>query len=431
MTQVPVGLGIDEGKTTEQLFEERAKRVDDAIHLREPDRIPVFLPFSNLLAKLGGLTQQELYEDPRKGHAALEKATLRYHPDISNGVFQTSGPSRVLGDCMTKWPGCELSANSPFQFHEGEYLKADEYDAFLADPTDWAIRVYLPRVFRELGGLVNLPHLAMSLWGYYGMAQYAADLAQPQVIKAFQALARAGEMQLEWNMQLGKSIQRMAALGFPPAPFGNGGNMAAPFDFMGDTLRGMRGIFTDMRRYPEKLLQAEEWVGRMHTQNAIARCKATGADSVAIPLHRGSDGFISLPMFERFYWPQLKKMLLELIDAGIMPFILWEGAWDQRLQYLAELPKGKILGWFQQSDIFKVKEALGDVMCIMGGMPVSMLFGSSLEQIREYTERLCKEVGKDGGFIMCTDIAEMEGCNPELVRVWVDATREFGRYEKA
>ena len=33
---------------------------------------------------------------------------------------------------------------------------------------------------------------------------------------------------------------------------------SAPFDFMSDTLRGMRGIFLDMHRRPEQLLAAEE-----------------------------------------------------------------------------------------------------------------------------------------------------------------------------
>jgi len=183
-----------------------------------------------------------------------------------------------------------------------------------------------------------------------------------------------------------------------------------------------------MRRCPDKLLAAEEKVARIQTETAIARSRATGRRSVTIPMHRGSDGFISLPMFERFYWPQFKKMILDLIEAGITPFILWEGAWDQRLHYLAELPKGKTIGWFQQSNIFKVKEVLGGTMCIVGGMPVSMLLSSLPEEVREHTRKVCQGVGKGGGFIMSTDIAEMQGCDPELIQVWVDATKEFGAF---
>ena len=429
MTEIAVASSIDKGKTPKQLYAERAKRVDDAIHLRQPDRIPIALTFSNLLAEIGGITRQDLCERPDMALAALEKAALRYQPDIASGVYVgSSGPSRVLGDRMTKWPGYGLGENDSFQFHEDEYMKAEDYDSFLADPADWAIRVYLPRAFSQLEGLSNLPNLAMAALGTYAMSMYVADMALPPVVSAFQALAEAGQLQLAYLQKMGEQVARMASLGFPPHPLLGGALMAAPFDFMGDTLRGMKGLFVDMRRRPEKLLEAEEKVGRMQTENAIARCRASGTSSAFIPLHRGSDGFISIPAFERFYWPQFKKMMLDLIVAGITPLVFWEGNWNQRLHYLAELPKGKTVGMFQQSDIFKVKEVLGRTMCILGGMPVSMLLKSTPEEIRECTKKLCQVVGKGGGFIMSTDIGEMEGADLDLVEVWVDATREFGVY---
>ncbi len=429
MAEMSAAPSIDKGKTLEQLYQERAKRLDDAIHLRQPDRVPISLGFGNLLADIGGITRQQLCENPEMALSALEKAAVRYQPDLARGAIGNfSGPSRVLGDRMTKFPGYGLGENDSFQFHEDEYMKAEDYDAFLADPADWAIRAYLPRVFSNLEGLSNLPNLAMAALGTYGMWMYAADMALPSVVAAFQALAEAGQLQLAYLKKMGEQVARMAALGFPPHPLLGGALMAAPFDFMGDTLRGMRGVFADMRRCPDKLLEAEEKVGRMQTENAIARCRASGTSSAFIPLHRGSDGFISLPAFERFYWPQLKKMVLDLIAAGITPLVFWEGAWDQRLHYLAELPKGKTVGMFQQSNIFKVKEVLGRTMCILGGMPVSMLFKSTPEEIREYTKKLCQVAGKGGGFIMSTDIGEMEGADLDLVQVWVDATREFGVY---
>ena len=427
MAELTAASSVDKGKTVEQLYQERAKRLDDAIHLRQPDRVPISLGFGNMLAQIGGITRQQLCEDPEMAISALEKAAVRYQPDLARGsIGNFSGPSRVLGDRMTKFPGYGLGENDSFQFHEDEYMKAEDYDAFLADPADWAIRVCLPRVFSKLEGLSKLPNLAMAALGTYGMSMYVADMALPSVMTAFHALAEAGQVQLAYQTKMKELVPRMAALGFPPGSLMYGGVVAAPFDFMGDTLRGMRGIFADMRRCPEKLLEAEEKAGRIQTENTIVRCKAMGANSVLIPLHRGSDGFISLPAFERFYWPQLKKVVLDLIAAGITPVIFWEGTWDQRLHYLAELPKGKTVGMFQQSDIFKVKEVLGRIMCIQGGMPVSMLLKSTPEEIREHTKKLCQVVGKGGGFIMSTDIGDMEACDPDLIRVWVEATKEFG-----
>ncbi len=120
-------------------------------------------------------------------------------------------------------------------------------------------------------------------------------------------------------------------------------------------------------------------------------------------------------------------MQLALVNAGLTPVVFYEGVWDQRLDYLADLPKGKTVGMFQNSDIFKVKKVVGDVMCIQGGMPVSTLT-TSADEVRAWTKRLCEEVGKGGGFVMSTNIGDMEGSKPELVKVWVEATKEYGQY---
>jgi uroporphyrinogen-III decarboxylase len=137
---------------------------------------------------------------------------------------------------------------------------------------------------------------------------------------------------------------------------------------------------------------------------------------------------MSIGQFERFYWPQLKGLFLKLIDNGITPFVFYEGQWNNRLKYIAELPKGKSVAYFHNTDIFKAKEIVGGTACIVGGMPVSLLAGGTPKEVRERTRQVCEVCGKGGGFIMTTGTAELEGCNPELVQVWADATREFGVY---
>jgi hypothetical protein len=53
-------------KTREELLAERTKRLEDAFALRQPDRIPISLNFGYMLAKMGGITCQELDADPEK-----------------------------------------------------------------------------------------------------------------------------------------------------------------------------------------------------------------------------------------------------------------------------------------------------------------------------------------------------------------------------
>lgn len=408
-------------------FLARVQRMQDAVELKVPDRIPLVLGFGYFLADYGGITRQELHDNWDKAQEVLEKAAQQFQPDTAFGAWGTPEQSKALGDRMTKWPGYRAGPNSSFQFDEHEFMKAEDYDALLHDPSDYAIRTYLPRAFKELEGLAMLPNLGMALYGYYSLGNTAALLAPP-VISALEALKKAAEVTAVFQGQQVASAQRMAALGFPGPNFLVGALVEAPFDFLSDTLRGMRGIMLDMLRIPDKLLAAEQKVLKTQVDYAISFCQATGFKNAFIPLHRGSDGFMSLKQFEKFYWPQLKAMIIQLVEAGITPTMYYEGVWDQRLEYLTELPKGKTAGLFQDSDIFKVKEVVGDTLCIMGGMPIPLLKNGSPEAIREHTHKVCEEVGKGGGFMMTSTVLELEGIKPESIQVWADATREFGVY---
>src|SRR5690606_27790570 len=144
----------------------------------------------------------------------------------------------------TKWPGYGLNEHGSFQFNEQEFMKADEYDAFIADPSDYALRKYLPRAFSELKALAYMPHTAMCDLGFYHPMHRAA-CAHPAILSAFEALYKAVQVTAASVPGMIAGFQRMAALGFAP-----GLSLAvmteAPFDLMSDTLRGMRGIMLDM-----------------------------------------------------------------------------------------------------------------------------------------------------------------------------------------
>jgi hypothetical protein len=417
----------EESKTPEILGAERARRIQDAIELKQPDRVPLSMSIGYMLADMGGISKQELLENPEKAQELLEKAALDFQPDSIHGPMPSDPtPHLILGDRMTAWPGHGVDASTQYQFVESEFMKADEYDAFLDDPTDWVIRTYLPRAFAGLEAFSLMPPLNQFISGSYFLSALGG-LASGPMADAFRTFAQALQAVADQNELMMKNMRRMAALGFPASVIG-GATLTAPFDMMSDALRGMRGILLDIRRQPEKLLAAQEKIARYELEHAINTCKAMGVYKAFLPLHRGSDGFMSIEQFETFYWPQLKSILETLVESGITPIVFYEGCWDKRLEHLAQLPKGKTVGYFQSSDIFKVKEVVGDTMCIMGGMPNSLLAAGPAEEVRALTKKLCEKVGKNGGFIMSTAVGEMAGSNPEMVRVWAEATREFGTY---
>jgi hypothetical protein len=416
-------------ETPEQLLLARRKRLMDAYELRKPDRIPIRLNFGYMLARLGGITYRELDNNPAVAQELLEKWTQYFAPDMATGLTSfVSAVSVMLGDRQTRWPGYGLPDDKPMQYVEDEYMKAEDYDAFLDDPTDFALRTFLPRTYENLEGLAKLPRLSVLVAGYPMFGALAMALNNPALAASLQVLARMAKSQSERILQMRKDAERMEALGFPSGiGYGMGAFGLAPFDFMSDTLRGMRGIFLDMHRRPEKLLAAEEKARRICAEAAIESCRQTGGKFVFMPLHRGSDGFMSLKQFEKFYWPQLKGLVNDLVDAGLIPALFYEGVWNERLHYLRELPKGKTAGHFQATDISKLKEIAGDVLSISGCFPVSLLQAGPEEKVREQTKRYCEILGRNGGFIMAAN-SSMDECDPRFVKVWVDATREYGTY---
>jgi uroporphyrinogen-III decarboxylase len=320
-------------------------------------------------------------------------------------------------------PGHGIPANHTFQFVEAEYMKAEEYDEFLDDPTAFTITKYLPRVYDTLKPLQKIPPIAGLLLGYFGMP-LSAGFALPEIAGALETFYHAGVIVQKHQAKAVAFVKEMADLGFPLAC---GAITLAPFDLIGDTLRGLRGILLDMYRCPDKLLAAIDKVTPLMIGLAVVQAKQSGNSGVFIPLHKGSDGFMSLEQFERFYWPSLRKLIVTLIDEGLTPCPFFEGDYTQRLEYLADLPKGKILGFFDRTDIYKAKEIIGKTLCMSGLMPLSLLQTGTPETVKAFAKKLIDVVGKDGGFIMGPRSA-MDEANPELVKVWFDFNKEYGVY---
>ncbi|MDT3697935.1 MAG: uroporphyrinogen decarboxylase family protein [Thermincola sp.] len=407
---------------------ERIKRVNDAVELKVPDRVPIFLVGHYMPAKIAGLSYRDAYYKQDDFLEACKKFIFEYEPDIyfqADAPVITPGPVHdIWGTVQMSWPGHGIDPNTSHQFWEGEYMKQDEYDHFLDDPSDFLFRVYTPRVFKNLEGLSMLPPLKVLAMGCYTGGFMAGCFAQPQVTAALEAMLKASKAGAEWGMKFFQFHKEMEQLGFCAS---SSAPALAPFDVISDMLRGMKGSMMDMFKVPDKLIAAQEKLYPMILGTAIEGAKATGISRVFIPLHRGADGFMSPKQFETFYWPHLKRLLLDLIDAGLTPMPFFEGVYDQRLEYLAELPKGKIIGWFDRSDMVRVKEVLKDTMCIMGGMPISKLQVGTPDSIKEHTKKLIDTVGKDGGYIM-TASTVLDEAKPELVKVWVDFTKEYGVY---
>jgi len=415
------------GKTPQELYQEREKRLNDAIQLKVPDRVPIATLFTFFAAKYAGITCQEAMYDYDKLAEVTKKAVVDFDVDVYSNPFGVIAPGPlldILDDRRFKWPGHGVGPMSSFQFVEKEYMKAEEYDAFLFDPSDWVLRAYFPRTCGVLEPLQKLPPLNQFHY-YNAMLGRFAVFGMPEVAGAIESLLKAGRESLRLLSEAASFDREMEALGFPPqfAP-----STHAPFDALGDAYRGTRGIMLDMYRRPDKLLEACEKLTPIMIEMGVSGAKKTGIPRVFMPLHKGAHGFMSLEQFNTFYWPGLKNVMEGLIDAGLTPCPLFEGDYTSRLEIIGDIPKGKTVYHFESTDIFKAKEILGDRVCIRGNVSASLLCMGTPQEVKDYCKKLIDVVGKGGGFIMDGDIGIADEAKIENVRAMADFTKEYGVY---
>jgi uroporphyrinogen-III decarboxylase len=402
-------------------------RIKDAVQLKKlPDRVPVALLPSMFPFLSAGMTVQEAMYDYEKCAAAFRKFMLEFKPDMHIGAAQ-AGPGKfyeILDYKLYKWPGHGVAPEHSYQCVEQEYMKAGEYDLLITDPSFYFRNFYLPRVFGALEGFTMLPPLT-GILEIYGVAFNFIPYALPPVQNTFKTLFEAGAEALKWAMVIGGLNAELATLGFPNIL---GGFTKAPFDTIGDTLRGTRGIIMDMYRQPDKLLRALEALTPIMIGMGLGSAQQTGNPQIFIPLHKGADGFLSDEQFKKFYWPTLKAVLLGLIEGGCIPFPALEGHWGSRLEIIQEIPRGKTIWMVDQTDMAKAKETLGKNACLIGNVSSSMLKLGTPQDVKNYVKKLIDTAGKGGGFIMSNG-AFFDEAKSENVKAMVECTREYGVYK--
>ena len=389
-----------------------------------PDRVPVcvlsnFFPFF-----WAGLTPHEAMYDGPRACDAWTRCNRELQMDHAAGLLPPSGAAFDLIEpkCFS-WPGHGLSKRSTSQYNEAEWMLADEFDDLIADPTGFLLEVYLPRIADTLGGLAR--HGAIGDVLQIVTAQnYLLSWGLPEMQASVAKLLAAGREALDRLTLQGQAIERSRSEGFPLLV---GGVAATPFDFVGDTLRGTRQICMDMYRRPDKLRAAVDslvpvllrWLNRTTTMSS--------PPVVVIPLHKGTDRFMSDEQFKEFYWPSMRRFLEGVREAGLMAYIMAEGSYTTRLDLFAELEPGTIVWHFDRTDLAEAKRMLAGVACVQGNVPSSLLQLGTPEQVTECCRALIDTVASGGGYVLDAGAAldEAEDAN---VRAMIKAAKDYGRY---
>lgn len=411
----------------EKLYQEREKRFDDVVALRVPDRVPIMVSWGFLPALQAGMTIQEVMYDPEKLWTSQWDFTHKFQPDMEQNPYGL----RFLGPVLDaldfkqlKWAGRGLGPNTSYQFVEAEYMKAEEYDWFLDDPSDFIIRRHLPRICGRLKGLEVLPTLHNFITYYMGIPFGLIPFTSPEVTDALNALREAGNEAIRLASYSRRFAEKAKEEGFP---LQFGGMTQAPFDTLGDFLRGTKELMLDLYRRPEKVIKTCEKLLPYMFDLAVGPARASGNPRIFIPLHKGLDGFMSLEQFNKFFWPTLRELMVAMINEGLVPIPFFEGNCESRLEIIKDIPAGKACYKFEATDMLKAKKVLRDTVCIRGNVPLSILATGTPDQVRQYCKKLIDTAGKDGGYIMDSSTG-LDDAKPENVKAMFQFTKESGVY---
>ena len=393
----------------ETLYTERLNRYVTAMRNEKPDMVPIRPFVAEFTAKYAGMTCQDVAHDYTKAFEAAVKCAKDFDWDavVANMVYVWTGLAQAAGLRYYAIPGIHIPANKGFQYREPPeneaFMKADEYDELIDDPTAFLYNTWLPRVSTEV-----------------------SQIGHGSTYRNNVALVKSAMAMMQYFYAFGPQIARLRS------ECGTAGAIAgifkAPFDIIADKLRGYLGLVHDMHTQPQKVLQACEALIPHLVHVGLTTADPGNLLPIGYWMHRGCVPFFNPKQFESHYWPTLKPCVEEFWKNGHQTLFYAEGRWKYHFDTFRELPDRSIVFHCDQDDIFEVHRALHDKFAISGGIPNMMLSWGTADEVRQFCRRVIKEVAADGGYIMDAGAIMQDDTKIENVKAMTEFTREYGVY---
>lgn len=403
---------VGSGMNTPQRYQQRLNRYVTAMRNEKPDCIPIRPFVAEFTAKYAGYTCQQVAHDYRLAFEAAIRCARDFDWDavVPNMVAAWTGMAQAAGLRYYGIPGIGLPPDVGFNYIEPPedqaFMRADEYDALIADPTSFLYNVWLPRVSTEV-----------------------CRPGSPATYRGMLALVKSAMAMRQYFDAFGPHIQRLRAeCGVVPAI---AGIFKAPFDILADKLRGYLGLTMDMVTQPQKVLQACEALMPHLGHVGLTTADPEKRLPIGFWMHRGCVPFVNPRQFASHYWPTLKPIIEEFWKQGHQTLFYAEGKWHHHFDAFRELPDRSIVFHCDRDDLFEVHRRLHDKFAISGGIPNVMLSFGKPQAVREFCARVIRDVAGNGGYIMDASAIMQNDTSIENLRVMTETCRELGTYSAA
>lgn len=336
------------------ILEQRLNRILQTVALEKPDRIPVVLQYSGFAAYVTGTTMAEYLDSPLKATETMIRAyeLVGDGDAINYGSFSPYGLCRLFGS-KVKVPGIELAENEMWQVLETEIMTLQDYDHIL-------------------------------------------DAGWPEYFQGFMKERILDDVPAERLPQAQKRVDVRGKWAAQGVPVLTGGDVTTPIELLSGS-RSLEKFSLDLYKIPDKVEAVMDVMVPHLAGAACRRAGKLGYPAVWVGGWRAAPSMLSPAMWERFVWPYFKRLVNEVVEAGLIALLHLDSNWDRELARFRELPRKRcIMATDGETDLFKAKEILGDHMCLMGDVPAAMQCLGSAEEVYDYSTRLIRALGPEG-----------------------------------
>jgi hypothetical protein len=393
----------------EILYQQRLARYVTAMRNEKPDMVPIRPFVAEFTAKYAGMDCQQVTQDYRLAFDAVVRCAADFDWDavVANMVYVWGMIPQALGTRYLSIPGVGLDRDTGFQYLEpaedDAWMKPDEYDALIEDPTGYLLNVWMLRTSRRLVG----PGEANTVQN--NVAWLMGGMAMMQYFTAF-----------------GPQVQRLRRECGTASAIA--GILKSPFDIIADKFRGYIGLTMDLFERPKKVLAAAEALMPHMLHVALSTADPNKEVPITIWMHRGCVPFVTPDQFDNYYWPTLKPIIQEIWAHGHQTLFYAEGKWKHHWDSFRELPAGSIIYHCDRDDVFEAHRALGDRFAISGGIPNYLLSFGKPQEVRAFCKKVIDEVAADGGYIMDAGAIMQNDTSIENIKAMTEFTRDYGVY---
>ncbi|HZR20373.1 MAG TPA: uroporphyrinogen decarboxylase family protein [Verrucomicrobiae bacterium] len=394
---------------TATLYQQRLNRYVTAMRNEKPDRVPIRPFVAEFTAKYAGYSCQEVTHDYTKAFEAAVKTAKDFDWDavVPNMVYVWTGLTQAVGLRYYGIPGLGIPYDSGFNYieppEEQAFMRADEYDALIDDPTAFLYTVWLPRVSSE----VTRP-------------------GTPSTYRNNLSFVKGAMAMLSYFYAFGPQIARLRSECGTVSAIA--GIFKAPFDILADKLRGYVGLTLDMHTQPRKVLEACEALMPHLCHVGLTTADPDKRVPIGFWMHRGCVPFVNPKQFASHNWPTLKPIIEEFWKQGHQTLFYAEGKWHHHFDAFRELPQRSIVFHCDQDDIFLTHQKLHDKFALSGGIPNVLLSFGKPEEVRMFCRKVLEEVAEAGGYIMDAGAIMQNDTSIENLQVMTAVAREYGSY---